>query len=147
MSELKPCPFCGHNEYLETQYENGDHWVYCDYCGATGSVHVGDNSEFDLWNTRPIEDALRAEVERLTRYYKNGIDCFASPCERHSGERTPPFAEFFEKYGGQCLICVVDNNKVLQAENERLKTENEQLTEACKEMKNLLFRQVLKEGE
>lgn len=66
-------------------------------------------------------DALRAEVDRLNRYYKNGIDCFANPCERHSGERTPPFAEFFEKYGGQCLICVVDNNKALQAENERLK--------------------------
>jgi len=49
-----------------------------------------------------------------------GIDCFANPCERHSGERTPPFAEFFEQYGGQCLICVVDNNKALQAENERL---------------------------
>ena len=65
-------------------------------------------------------EALRAEVERLSRYYKNGIDCFANPCERHSGERTPPFAEFFEKYGGQCLICVVDNNKALQAENERL---------------------------
>lgn len=67
--------------------------------------------------------ALRAEVERLSRYYKNGIDCFANPCERHSGERTPPFAEFFEKYGGQCLICVVDNNKALQAENERLRAE------------------------
>ena len=68
-------------------------------------------------------EALRAEVERLSRYYKNGIDCFANPCERHSGERTPPFAEFFEKYGGQCLICVVDNNKALQAENERLRAE------------------------
>lgn len=68
---------------------------------------------------REIE-ALRAEVERLSRYYKNGIACFANPCERHSGERTPPFAEFFEKYGGQCLICVVDNSKALQAENERL---------------------------
>ena len=75
---------------------------------------------------REIE-ALRAEVERLSRYYKNGIDCFANPCERHSGDRTPPFAEFFEKYGGQCLICVVDNNKALQAENERL-------TEALREL-------------
>jgi len=35
------------------------------------------------------------------------------------------FAEFFEKYGGQCLICVVDNNKALQAENERLRAEQE----------------------
>lgn len=83
-----------------------------------------------LHHTAPLQaeiEALRAEVERLNRYYKNGIDCFANPCERHSGERTPPAAEFFEKYGGQCLICVVDNNKALQAENERL-------TEALREL-------------
>lgn len=73
--------------------------------------------------TAPLQaeiKALRVEVERLNRYYKNGIDCFANPCEKHSGERTPPFSEFFEKYGGQCLICVVDNNKALQAEIEAL---------------------------
>jgi hypothetical protein len=74
-------------------------------------------------------EALRAEVDRLNRYYKNGIDCFANPCERHSGERTPPFAEFFEKYGGQCLICVVDNNKALQAERDALR-------EALKEIRS-----------
>src|SRR5690606_24365980 len=66
-------------------------------------------------------EALQAENDRLSRYCKNGIDCFANPCERHSGERTPPFSDFFEKYGGQCLICVVDNNKTLQAECERLR--------------------------
>src|SRR5690606_32602095 len=61
------------------------------------------------------------EYDRLARYCKNGLECFANPCERHSGERTPPFSEFFEKYGGQCLICVVDNNKALQAEIMELK--------------------------
>lgn len=65
-------------------------------------------------------EELRAEVERLTRYYKNGIDCFANPCEKHSGEKTPPFAEFFEEYGGKCLICVVDENKALLEVVERL---------------------------
>jgi hypothetical protein len=66
-------------------------------------------------------EALQAENGRLSRYCKNGIDCFANPCERHSGERTPPFSDFFEKYGGQCLICVVDNNKTLQAKIEELR--------------------------
>ena len=66
-------------------------------------------------------EALQAEHDRLNRYYKNGIDCFANPCEEHSGERTPPFSEFFERYGGQCLICVVDNNEALQAEIMELK--------------------------
>jgi cell division protein FtsB len=74
-------------------------------------------------------EKLRAEVERLSSYYKNGIECFANPCEKHSGENTPPFDEFFAKYGGQCLICVVDNNKALQAENEKLRAEVERLGE------------------
>src|SRR5690554_570049 len=70
---------------------------------------------------------LQAEIDRLNSYYKNGIDCFANPCEKHSGERTPPFSEFFEKYGGQCLICVVDNNKALQAECKKLRKDAERL--------------------
>lgn len=76
---------------------------------------------FHARSMQDMEERLadtQAECERLARYYKNGIDCFANPCEEHSGERTPPFPEFFEKYGGQCLICVVDNNKALKAERD-----------------------------
>lgn len=78
------------------------------------------------WTNDPLVrlsdyEALQAEYDRLTSYYKNGIECFANPCESHSGEKTPPFSEFFEKYGGQCLICVVDNNKALEAKCERLR--------------------------
>ena len=68
-------------------------------------------------------EALQAECDRLNSYYKNGIDCFANPCEMHSGERAPPFSEFFERYGGRCLICVVDNNKALKSECEKLEAE------------------------
>lgn len=78
--------------------------------------------------------ALQAENDRLTSYYKNGIDCFANPCEEHSGERTPPFHEFFERYGGQCLICVVDNNKTLQAERDALLADRDRLKEALEGM-------------
>ena len=53
MSELKPCPFCGEpvefNKFAEK--------VVCEDCGAT--IYS------DYWNTRPIEDALQAENERL----------------------------------------------------------------------------------
>lgn len=79
-------------------------------------------------------EALQAECDRLNSYYKNGIDCFANPCEMHSGERTPPFSEFFERYGGRCLICVVDNNKALQGENERLRKAAAKLVEALQAM-------------
>lgn len=87
---------------------------YCYGCYTMEECELGDYVEWEAY------EALQAEYNRLTRYCKNGIDCFANPCESHSGERTPPFSEFFEKYGGQCLICVVDNNKALQAERERL---------------------------
>ena len=72
-------------------------------------------------------EALRAEVERLSRYYKNGIQCFASPCEMHGGERTPPADEFAEKYGGRCLICLVDENERLRAEVDALAALRERL--------------------
>ena len=91
MSELKPCPFCGQSDDLgEVKYrknygfdrpypydscvENLPVCVGCDdeevcnpvitkrmscsYCGVVVS-------DIEIWNTRPIEDALRAENERL----------------------------------------------------------------------------------
>ena len=50
----------------------------------------------------------RAEIEKFNSLFKNGIDCFASPCEKHSGENTPPFDEFIKKYGYKCTPCLVE---------------------------------------
>lgn len=58
MSEkLKPCPFCGKMPEVEP---NGD--CYCDYyiCPMAPDSYMPKD-----WNTRPIEDELRAEIERL----------------------------------------------------------------------------------
>jgi len=57
--ELKPCPFCGTDIILEGSLSDGE-WYICDYCGAESG---GDG--VNGWNTRPIEDTLRAENERL----------------------------------------------------------------------------------
>ena len=61
MSELKPCPFCGENVevYKMTRLLGQDHpgFVRCD---CVEGVSVA------RWNDRPIEDALRAELERRT---------------------------------------------------------------------------------
>ena len=70
MSELKACPFCGKAQL--TDKERGDTLPYkksmkriCDWCDC----------EAHNWNTRPIEDGLRAELaaaqaegERLREY-------------------------------------------------------------------------------
>lgn len=68
-NELKPCPFCGKTDKLEfqswvEQIEAGDDCysqlvevVFCN--NHTVSAHI------DIWQARPIEDALRAEVARL----------------------------------------------------------------------------------
>ena len=62
MSELKPCPFCG----LEAQtYSDGNYTVvYCNCINCDPIDWDGVNPE--IWNTRPIEDALRAELEKRT---------------------------------------------------------------------------------
>ena len=60
---------------------------------------------------RQVEKQLaeaRAEIEKFKNLFKNGIDCFASPCEKHSGENTPPFDEFIKKYGHKCTPCLVE---------------------------------------
>lgn len=71
--ELKPCPFCGCtkiNEYAESvdvgdEYANiFNYIVECPDCQCSR----GDSRTSDVikrWNTRPAEDALKAEVERL----------------------------------------------------------------------------------
>ena len=61
MSELIPCPFCGGE--AELCYSEVD--TFCRKCNVM--------QETELWNNRPIEDALtariaelEAEIERLT---------------------------------------------------------------------------------
>lgn len=66
MSELKPCPFCGGKaaiEYGENNFfSNRTDYLYirCFNCR-------GDWMLFNNWQSRPIEDALRAENERLKK--------------------------------------------------------------------------------
>lgn len=53
MSELKPCPFCGGE--AELCYSEVD--TFCRKCNVM--------QETELWNTRPIEDALRLRIAEL----------------------------------------------------------------------------------
>lgn len=57
-NELKLCPFCGSEAY---DYDSADiNLTFCsnDKCKANIELMT-----FDDWNTRPLEDALRAKLE------------------------------------------------------------------------------------
>ncbi len=62
MDELKACPFCGEPVAIEWKfiedsegYTHRHEWIECTGC-------VRDFWPVSDWNTRPIEDALRAEL-------------------------------------------------------------------------------------
>jgi len=56
MSELKPCPFCGELPTKHRKYSEVDCRVWL--CPLQSIV-----VPISQWNTRPIEDQLRAELE------------------------------------------------------------------------------------
>ena len=68
MSEiLKPCPFCGGEAfYIEIMgnYEK-PHEIYCSKCDGAITEGRSEKQVVTNWNTRPIEDELQAENERL----------------------------------------------------------------------------------
>lgn len=70
-AELKACPFCGESDVdvASSHIVDADgrkkNAVYCNDCFSEGPPVSDGESAADAWNTRPIEDALRAENEKL----------------------------------------------------------------------------------
>ena len=65
MSKLKPCPFCG-NHANSKWFKSDDFGIECNTKSCYGIY--GFKTEEDAiaqWQSRPIEDTLRAELERL----------------------------------------------------------------------------------
>ncbi len=59
MIEIEHCPFCKNHTTFSVilPYEEDPGHVKCLSCGA--------ETPFDIWNCRPIEDALRARIAEL----------------------------------------------------------------------------------
>jgi len=66
--ELKACPFCGKQPdiFVIEEVEFHTRWgVECQNCGATIQDDFDESDLEKAWNTRPIEDALRARIAEL----------------------------------------------------------------------------------
>jgi hypothetical protein len=64
--ELKACSHCGANAELVTKYKDFAYFVECTRESCLVSAHADTEDEaIRIWNTRPVEDQLRAEITRL----------------------------------------------------------------------------------
>jgi hypothetical protein len=71
-SEMGRCPFCGGSDLVDQNLGFGLwKYVHCQSCGIDGPA----NSD---WNTRPIEDALRARLEKAEAALKEMSDSMIS---------------------------------------------------------------------
>ena len=64
MDELKPCPFCGSDAGEQDIIIVGRglcKMVFCEKC----HIDFKNPTSIEQWNTRPAEDALKAEVDGL----------------------------------------------------------------------------------
>lgn len=76
IKELKPCPWCGGDARMVKR--DGASLIYCTKCERGTGLCRGDSAE-TIWNRRPAEDALKAEVARLKQVLcdisKIGFEC------------------------------------------------------------------------
>lgn len=72
--ELKPCPFCG-GQHLSTTSALNVHWITCIKCSISSAApnHFGQDGLSVAWNTRPIEDELRKQLEEAKEREKKYI--------------------------------------------------------------------------
>jgi len=87
--ELKPCPFCGGSKVQIIDYEFTDQ-IECDECGNLVRP--------SCWNTRPIEDALRAENKRLREELINVVSIITGSQKGFFGEVLTYMPHFAERY-------------------------------------------------
>lgn len=67
--ELRPCPFCGG----EAESTPGRHEQCYARCSMFGCEANNPWVAIEDWNSRPIEDALRAELEEARNTIENGL--------------------------------------------------------------------------
>ena len=67
--ELKPCPFCGGDPSASTERVGNSTWLTFVRCGPCAF-----DMQMSKWNRRPIEDALRAELEEAREAIRDAAE-------------------------------------------------------------------------
>lgn len=83
--ELKPCPFCGGEDYKIDEY-NAHYAVRCmtKYCWAFGSPRFSEKEAIDAWNTRAnTEDGKYIKVECKCYSDGTGTHYISKGCYKH----------------------------------------------------------------
>lgn len=105
MSDLIKCPFCknGGRPVLQTEITKMKtvyYFVECFDCECASLLSMDKDKAIKNWDHRPIEDQLRAEVERLRgeleRVNQNRKEALKIASEKR--------AELFEKINGKPIV-------------------------------------------
>ena len=78
-NKLKPCPFCKPEDECQGALIVSDdrRWAWAEFaCGARGPERRTEKEAINAWNTRTVEDALRARVEELRRLARDVVESF-----------------------------------------------------------------------
>ena len=70
MSELKACPFCGSEAIIPTNLDGTPTDYEATYCTCSNDdcLIACEWVPIESWNTRPIEDALKARIAELEEF-------------------------------------------------------------------------------
>ena len=92
--KLRSCPFCpdgGEPKRNGTVSYPDDYAAFCAACGASGPDVLNMHNGSELWNTRPLEDALKEENEKLKidnidlkQRLEYGAASYSGLCERNN---------------------------------------------------------------
>ena len=71
--KMKACPFCG-KDMQRRDCDGEDYTVWCANCGAIGPNALTEKRADEMWNIRPLEDALRKQLASRDALIKQMIE-------------------------------------------------------------------------